>query len=628
MTLAHNSHNQLASSSNTKDRAEQETLHTNTMRIFKNWSQSLIPVLLNTPQSCLIEETIPNLEGLIRNAPHQLSDIRIVLTTRTAYETDLVEAITRVLRSKRYTEKLIESTMSIAQEVLMNAIIHGNLGLDLKLKMNLDRPDQAMYFANTFQKINERLQEDAYGLKPITVELTCHYDSVILDVSDQGEGFDFESFKQKYKDSKLQKGMDLIFLLAKDIDYNRKTKTISILIEDTAQVVSKAESVNLSDLTIGICTGDEQKYNTLKTQLETSYSINTYKTDIETLDVFNITSDCDFLICLNDIEPDKFAEILDDIRDFSSHIDLPVLYQRQETFRFEDHEALTQLVNDFIGAEAPLSEIIARIKAHSTMSKAQSEFYEFYDNYKREIAQAQSTIEILENSAPIVLENHITKQPLIGLINGTQTDIDSLDRNIFNENIAPVPYSQGFTFNLQEHDYFLFMSLVGGLSPILLLSHIKGLVEHIKGKNEMLLPSDILDITSTSMRNILPDKANLNLICSMWEPEQGRFIYAYNGAFIPIIYDTDLQKYTIYKTEISLPSSTQNKIFNFIDGTSFLIFDANIPINPNRLSDFEQDLLQNALTKDEVIDYLRENPLKDQHGASLPFFMAHPIKRS
>ncbi|MFN3161343.1 MAG: ATP-binding protein [Rubinisphaera brasiliensis] len=69
------------------------------------------------------------------------------------------------------------------EETLQNAIIHGNLGVSSKLKME---PDGA------FEKmVQQRLQEEPYRDRKVQLIADFRPEAVSLQITDEGEGFDF-----------------------------------------------------------------------------------------------------------------------------------------------------------------------------------------------------------------------------------------------------------------------------------------------------------------------------------------------------------------------------------------------------------------------------------------------------
>lgn len=68
------------------------------------------------------------------------------------------------------------------QECLVNAIVHGNFGLDSQLKEN----DWAAYD----QMIKERESQPSFSQLQVEVRFALHADHLLLEIADQGKGFD------------------------------------------------------------------------------------------------------------------------------------------------------------------------------------------------------------------------------------------------------------------------------------------------------------------------------------------------------------------------------------------------------------------------------------------------------
>lgn len=140
--------------------------------------------VLNTNQHFFLEVGAyqpleASLEQLVAHAP----DFALCMTTHSAYYSGMAHAVSLVLNQRfgflSYKSMEIETCL---QEAIMNAIVHGNLGIE----SGFSSP-QAM--ESYFQKIKDQLEVPLYKNKRITVTASEYNDHITIGVSDQGEGF-------------------------------------------------------------------------------------------------------------------------------------------------------------------------------------------------------------------------------------------------------------------------------------------------------------------------------------------------------------------------------------------------------------------------------------------------------
>lgn len=99
----------------------------------------------------------------------------------------LSEATALASHLSNYTPNHSMTTMGLS-EIFLNAIEHGNLGIEFRTKSMFASEKQ------WFEEINKRLLDTAniHKYVSVTTELTPHY--IKFTVTDQGQGFDFEKY--------------------------------------------------------------------------------------------------------------------------------------------------------------------------------------------------------------------------------------------------------------------------------------------------------------------------------------------------------------------------------------------------------------------------------------------------
>lgn len=83
-------------------------------------------------------------------------------------------------------------------ELMINAVEHGNLGI------TYDEKTQLINESRLHNEIQQRLEQDAYREKYVSVNLEHTPDQLIVTITDMGDGFDFE----QYMEFSLERAMD------------------------------------------------------------------------------------------------------------------------------------------------------------------------------------------------------------------------------------------------------------------------------------------------------------------------------------------------------------------------------------------------------------------------------------
>lgn len=142
------------------------------------------------------------LEFVRREYPH----ISLSLTTQTAFKQPVAEFFTAHLaRQRSMSQDLKDNVRTCLQEAVLNAIIHGNLDI------GHEQPSQ---FSHYLEKISRSVQDNALGLKRVSIFcwLTDHH--ITICVADQGSGFDIRTQPEEGDEVPYGRGLRLIRRLA------------------------------------------------------------------------------------------------------------------------------------------------------------------------------------------------------------------------------------------------------------------------------------------------------------------------------------------------------------------------------------------------------------------------------
>lgn len=142
--------------------------------------QSLAEALARANPHC-VEAAIISCAAPRRTASRSLC---LRLTTGAAYRLPIAKAFARTLQARLpLSEDLRERVHTALQEALINAMLHGNLGL-------ASNPGCDLYvLANWHKLIEARLTDLDLALRPIAVDATWTKTSLSIAVRDSGRGF-------------------------------------------------------------------------------------------------------------------------------------------------------------------------------------------------------------------------------------------------------------------------------------------------------------------------------------------------------------------------------------------------------------------------------------------------------
>lgn len=510
--------------------------HAHKLHIFSIWTPEIIKACIASERSMIIDGAVKNANHYAQQFEDYEYDLTLILSTKTAYQADIVEALSRYLKSKAYSQQLMDVFGSVFQELLMNSIIHGNLALDVKLERHAPKETHFSKVAEIFSDISHRLEQEEFAQKAVIIGLNCHDHSLILSVQDEGGGFVFKDFVAKYDNAEIHKGMDLVFLMSKDLEYDFERKTMRVILEDQGRCL-KATQVDKGKLArVGICTSSSSKYLFIQSILEEAGFKSVVYLEEACFSNLDLIRDIDLILFLSDINIEHVSQYCRDIRACYSMLDLPVLIQKSNDTTRQDIKALSAYVNDFMGAQVQVYELIARVGAHCSMRMTKLELLKFYNDYTFEIDQSSETIKRLETFRPVQIEN--IKGHLFDVyIAGSQTTSKNIAHFDFKVSGAYISYGQGFSLSNDKTKLFIYISMKDGLSPVLLFSYLRGYAEHYKEDLLLINVDHITNKIERFIKDIFPQEVDFKLICGKWEAGKDMLQLYQRGAFHMYEYD-------------------------------------------------------------------------------------------
>lgn len=379
---------------------------------------------------------------------------------------------------------------------------------------------------------------------------------------------------------------------------------------------------SLEQIKVGICTYSSIDGDMVKAVLNRNGFAPAKVIPPDTKQLKYAIKNIDIILILADTPTDQSLRLIHGLRMVKSPIDLPILYQKSPRTGDKIVNRLSHNINDFVKKPINENELVVRIKAHYDMVTAKNEFFNFYKDYQEEILQSQKTIEHLETIEPTEVINLSDRQKYRAVIKGTQTKPEKSGRLSVIEQKIEIPHGGGFTFTLNNERYFMFVSIKGGLAPVLILSFLKGFTESLKDEGNEINPSECIERAINYIEGILPHNRKLKIICAKWNRSNGSLIFHNHGRLIPIEYNHVNKSIKIYKHDVIQTSENKDRVYNVKSDTTFFLFDADL------LIDLEQ-LKSHCIILDEKhsLTNLDRNDFRDQNGLPIPYFFISPSRK-
>lgn len=112
-------------------------------------------------------------------------------------------------------------------EILVNAIEHGNLGISAEEKHLLQKENRWL------SEIERRLQLPQHVNQYVNLDVTHSESELRLHIKDDGQGFNWEDYKNKNRDNQSTQGRGILMaqnLAFKSIDYSEKGNEVVCVI--------------------------------------------------------------------------------------------------------------------------------------------------------------------------------------------------------------------------------------------------------------------------------------------------------------------------------------------------------------------------------------------------------------
>ncbi len=184
---------------------------------FDRASVKRLGALLSKPYKHFIETNeVAQISEVLSFIRTEYPHASLSLTAHSAFTQPVADLFSSCLAERhRLTLSLQEDIKTCLQEAIMNAVIHGSLGIA--------SPDsvQKNFSVNSFQdymeKVSEKINDNTLGLKRISVYSWSTENHMTICVADQGRGFDINQPAATDPQSPYGRGLELIRGLAQSI---------------------------------------------------------------------------------------------------------------------------------------------------------------------------------------------------------------------------------------------------------------------------------------------------------------------------------------------------------------------------------------------------------------------------
>lgn len=127
---------------------------------------------------------------------------------------------------ENYSPKDIQAINVSLYEVIINAIEHGNLAIDSKIK------NEALQKGTFDNLLKERMKEEPFASKKVVIEYLSDDKNVTFIITDEGEGFNWRAIPDPTKEENVRKshgrGLLMVSSCMDEISFNEKGNKITI----------------------------------------------------------------------------------------------------------------------------------------------------------------------------------------------------------------------------------------------------------------------------------------------------------------------------------------------------------------------------------------------------------------
>jgi anti-sigma regulatory factor (Ser/Thr protein kinase) len=145
-------------------------------------SELSLHLALRQPATDCVEAELDH--GVWRRRPRAINRLSLTVTTRSTYRQPIAKAFAAALADRlRCSPDLRQRIHTVIQEAMMNALMHGNLGLELQLREDLQG------LAASHAVIEELLNRPAVAYSTIGVDAIWNTQMLHIMVRDSGKGY-------------------------------------------------------------------------------------------------------------------------------------------------------------------------------------------------------------------------------------------------------------------------------------------------------------------------------------------------------------------------------------------------------------------------------------------------------
>ncbi len=471
----------------------------------------------------------PGLAARVRNARHaKICDGHLILSTKIAYTLEWTALLSAFLDDGfSFSTEILERFQIAAQELVTNAIIHGNLQVEIPAEKDAD------VFARVFSEVEDALSDAAHAQKPLFISLGIGPGRVDLSIEDQGPGFKFSHFVEKYNDQAFIKGLDYVL---HTVDSFRKAShkgNVSIRLKEKG--AEPEDTFDVQSQSVAIMSASKVLYNIINGHLTDLGYANIQRITADTPSLESLPASTAALIILSDIPFENVKDRLSRMRTASNKQVYPVLYQIDEKSGHEFDDDFFEYVNEILHSPVNFNEFASRLKVQLGMFQAKENLHEKLDFYLSELERVRPEVQRYEIFGSETIGGN-------GVRNDTQAPAKihyygSQTREIIADHIhtkkpefSPEWYFQSFP-TIADNPHFAagIAFRETGMTPILLISR---LAAEMRTRTDICDPDAAFAAIKTLASSILPAHIDRKvLVLGLSDAQDGHVCFWTSGPF-------------------------------------------------------------------------------------------------
>lgn len=391
-----------------------------------------------------------------------------LISTGNAYRQEWIDFLGDALKKMFVLDdELTDRIKTVAYELLMNAILHGNMAVDFPVDRN------SADFFKAFEKVEKMIEKESISGKSIAIVVEINSNDIYLSVEDEGSGFNFNHFVEKYEKQAFTKGMDYVLHMADEI-INAPEKG-KITVRFSAHSAQKSLPPTKTMPPIAVLSQSRVLFDIMKTNLQELGYMNVHHIHDFASEIEGIYEKCGALIILSDIDYKSLSPDLEKFRTKCKRQQFPILFQTNYDKKKEPPASLFDNVNEIIKTPLNLYELGSRLSMQIEMTNVRNNLFEKFVFYKNEM---DTTLPILEKHESVTIcEDILLGTRIFNLCSKTGIAEYDMDKTETKAGISGSWYFSSICLCNKvndEHKVIVGVGINGkGFMPVLLMTELR-----------------------------------------------------------------------------------------------------------------------------------------------------------